>query len=198
MGVNNLPSMLGISRGGEIGGRTLAQWIGDLALLIIMLLAAVQAAQVIGWTAVTVAVGRLGTQIVEVVIGLVIIAIGVYLGNAASRFILGSTVPNKNVLAIAARLVIIAFAGAMGLTTMGLAEQIVVLAFGLFFGAIAVAVALAFGLGGRDAAARQVNQWHSRLEAGDGDVPPAGSPPARTPPPSMPPPSSPPASIPPM
>ncbi len=51
---------------------------------------------------------------------------------------------------------------------MGLAEPIVVLAFGLFFGAIAVATALAFGLGGREAAAGQIATWQDRLE-GDGD-----------------------------
>ena len=68
LGVNNMPGMLGLSRGESIGGRTLAQWIGDIALLIVMLLAAVQAAQIVGWTAVTVAVGRLGTQIVQALV----------------------------------------------------------------------------------------------------------------------------------
>jgi hypothetical protein len=181
MGVNNVPTVLGLSKSESIGGRTLAQWIGDLALLIIMLLAAVQAAQIIGWTAVTLAVGRLGTQIVQIVIGFVIIAIGIYLGNMAARFVEGSTVPNKALLSMAARLAIIAFAGAMGLTTMGLAEPIVVLAFGLTFGAIAVAVALAFGLGGRDAAASQIATWQDRLESGEDVIPPSSSPPPPSP-----------------
>ncbi len=164
IGLNALPSVLGLSHKDTIGGRTLSRWLGDLALLIVMLLAAVQAAQVIGWTAVTVAIGGLGIQLVQVVIGLVIIAIGLYLANMAGRFVAGSDMPNKAALAMAARVAIIAFAGAMGLTAMGLAEQIVVLAFGLFFGAIAVAVALSFGLGGRDAAARQIDKWSDSLE----------------------------------
>lgn len=167
IGVNSLPRILGLSKAEIIGGRTLAQWIGDLVLLIVMLLAAVQAAQVVGWTAVTVAIGQLGTQVVEIVFGLIIIAIGVYLGNLAARFVQGTTMPNKNLLAWGARLAIIAFAGAMGLTAMGFAESIVVIAFGLFFGAIAVAVALAFGLGGRETAAKQVAEWSSSLKSGD-------------------------------
>lgn len=164
IGVNSLPRVLGLGNNETIGGRTLAQWIGDLALLIVMLLAAVQAAQVIGWTAVTVAVGNFGVQIVQIIFGLIIIAIGVYLGNLAARFVNGTSVANKNLLAWGARLAIIAFAGAMGLTAMGFAESIVIIAFALSFGAIAVAVALAFGLGGRETAAKQVAEWSESLK----------------------------------
>jgi hypothetical protein len=42
---------------------------------------------------------------------------------------------------------------------MGVATDIVNLAFGLLLGAIAVAIALAFGLGGREIAAEQVRSW---------------------------------------
>jgi hypothetical protein len=109
----------------------------------------------------------MGTQVVLVVFGLVIIAIGVYLGNLAAKFINGTTAPNKGLLALVARVAIIAFAGAMGLTTMGFAEPIVILAFGLFFGAIAVAVALAFGLGGRETASKQIAEWSDTLKKQD-------------------------------
>ena len=43
---------------------------------------------------------------------------------------------------------------AMGLRAMGIADSIVNLAFGLTLGAVAVAFALAFGLGGRQPAER--------------------------------------------
>jgi hypothetical protein len=48
---------------------------------------------------------------------------------------------------------------AIGLTFMGLADQIVILAFGLILGSAAVATALAFGIGGRDVAARILERW---------------------------------------
>ena len=38
-------------------------------------------------------------------------------------------------------------------------------AFGMTVGAIAVAVALAFGLGGRDVAARQVEEWREQISS---------------------------------
>ena len=57
------------------------------------------------------------------------------------------------------RYAIIALFTAIGLTFMGLADQIVMLAFGLILGSAAIACALAFGLGGRDAAARLLERW---------------------------------------
>ena len=62
---------------------------------------------------------------------------------------------------------------AIGLTFMGLANEIVILAFGLILGSAAIATALAFGLGGRDAAARILAEWQS------GRMPVAPPPPPR-------------------
>ena len=62
-----------------------------------------------------------------------------------------------------ARFAILGIVLAMGLRAMGIADDIVNLAFGLTLGAIAVAVALAFGLGGRDAAGRLASRWVDRL-----------------------------------
>ena len=64
----------------------------------------------------------------------------------------------------------------MALRQMGLAEDIVNLAFALVLGALALAAAMAFGLGARDAAGRQVERWIATVEedgergtgAGDG------------------------------
>ena len=57
------------------------------------------------------------------------------------------------------RYAIIALFSAIGLTFMGLADQIVMLAFGLILGSAAIACAIAFGLGGRDAAAQALDRW---------------------------------------
>ena len=50
-------------------------------------------------------------------------------------------------------------AAAIALRQMGFANEIIELAFGVLLGSIAVAVALAFGLGSRDIAAREVEGW---------------------------------------
>ena len=51
----------------------------------------------------------------------------------------------------------------MGLLAMGIADDMVNLAFGLTLGALAVAFALSFGRGGRKAAGRQMEYWLSKL-----------------------------------
>jgi len=70
-------------------------------------------------------------------------------------------------LAMAARLSIVVLAGAMALRQMGLANEIINLTFGLLLGAIAVAVAIAFGLGGRDIAARELAGWIQGIRSKD-------------------------------
>lgn len=54
---------------------------------------------------------------------------------------------------------VVSAVSAIGLTEMGLANEIIQLAFGLLLAALAVAVALAFGLGGREVAAREIEGW---------------------------------------
>ena len=47
----------------------------------------------------------------------------------------------------------------MGLRQMNLAQEIINLAFGLTLGAVAIAAAIAFGIGGRDAAKALVDDF---------------------------------------
>src|SRR3546814_13328718 len=72
-----------------------------------------------------------------------------------------------------ARVAILGLVVAMGLRAMGVADDIVNLAFGLVLGAVAVAIALAFGLGGRDAAGKVAQRWAdgylSRQRPSDGE-----------------------------
>jgi hypothetical protein len=63
-------------------------------------------------------------------------------------------------LKVSRRIAILGVVIAMGLRAMGIADDIVNLAFGLTLGA--VAVALSFGLGGREAAGRQMEYWLAR------------------------------------
>jgi hypothetical protein len=77
----------------------------------------------------------------------------------AAKTVQASGVAQAGLLALATRVSILVLAGAMALRQMGLASEIINMAFGLLLGAIAVAVALAFGLGGREAAARELEEW---------------------------------------
>ena len=100
----------------------------------------------------------------RLILGLVVFGIGLYLANLAATTLRASGNAQAPLLAIAARVAIIVLSGAMALRQMGLANAIINIAFGVLLGAIAVAVALAFGLGARDAAGRVVERWANKLE----------------------------------
>ena len=89
----------------------------------------------------------------KVIFGTLIIVVGIFLARIIAKLV-GSGTGEGGYGQTIVRYAIIALFTAIGLTFMGLADQIVMLAFGLILGSAAIATALAFGLGGRDAAAR--------------------------------------------
>ncbi len=139
--------------------KTPSEIAGIVALVGIMLFAAVAATEVLQLAVLTqIAQGILAGS-GGVLVGLLVFGVGLYLANLAFNLIAASGGGQAKILGNAARISIIALAGAMGLQQMGIAPDIVNLAFGLLLGGVAVAIALAFGLGGRDVAAEQLRQW---------------------------------------
>ena len=94
--------------------------------------------------------------------GSVIMAVGLWLANLVYAAMNQAT-ESQHAMSGLVRVVILGLVFAMGLRAMGLANDIVTLAFGLTLGAAAVAVALSFGLGGRDAAGKQMDYWFKSL-----------------------------------
>ncbi|MGF1571133.1 MAG: mechanosensitive ion channel [Nodosilinea sp.] len=140
-------------------GRTPSELIGIITLVAIVLFGVVTATEILnfaGLTDIVRAVLRIGARVLS---GVVVFAVGLYLANLAFRLVISMGTGQARVLAQAARIAIIIFVGAMALQQMGVAPDIVNLAFGLLLGAIAVAIAIAFGLGGRDVAADQLREW---------------------------------------
>jgi hypothetical protein len=95
----------------------------------------------------------------QVLIGLVILGFGLYLANLANMIISNSGSGQAKLLGQVARIAILGLVMAMALQQMGIASNIVSLAFGLLLGSIGLATAIAFGLGGRDVAARHLDSW---------------------------------------
>jgi hypothetical protein len=134
--------------------------IGGLVVLVgTMLLATVAAVDVLKMPALSALVGTVIAIAGQVLVGVAVFAVGLFLANFAAKLIQSSGVNQANTLAQVARIAILAFVGAMALERMGISTNIVNLAFGLLLGAIAVAIAIAFGLGGRDVAAENLREW---------------------------------------
>ncbi len=147
-------------------GRTSPAMIaGYIVTVAIILFAIMEGADLLGFDFLAQQVARFIAAGTQVLIGLLIFGIGLYLSRWVDGIIRSSNAAQASILATAARIAIIVFSTALALREMGIAESIVNLAFGLLLGAIAVAAALAFGLGGRDVAARQLERWQQTLRA---------------------------------
>ncbi len=158
-GFNAILARLGLGKEPAEGERTPSEIVGYLVLVAIMLFAAVEASRLLGFVLLADLVTQFTVFAGQVILGLIIFAIGLYLANLTSKTVLASGAAQARLLALAARVSILVLAGAMALRQMGLANEIINLTFSLLLGAIAVAVALAFGLGGREIAARELEGW---------------------------------------
>ncbi|MCY7283194.1 MAG: mechanosensitive ion channel, partial [Cyanobacteria bacterium CAN_BIN43] len=139
-----------------VPGRTPAEIAGIVTMVGIVLFGVVTATEVLGLPALTALMNGILAVSARVLVGIAIFAVGLYLANLAFNLITLSGGRQSNLLGQTARVCILAFVAAMSLQQMGIATSIVNLAFGLLLGAVAVAIALAFGLGGRDIAAERI------------------------------------------
>ncbi|MBE9039863.1 mechanosensitive ion channel [Oscillatoriales cyanobacterium LEGE 11467] len=169
LGFNSLPSVLGLSSLSEtsarptaldedtttLQSRTPSEFVGIIAWVGVILLGLIAAVEALQFEALSVIVSGLLVILGRILVGLTVFAIGLYLANFAYSLIASSGSSQSQLLGQATRVTIIIFVAAMALQSIGVAPDIVNLAFGLLLGAIAVAIALAFGLGGRDIAAEQ-------------------------------------------
>jgi hypothetical protein len=159
LGFNAVLARLGLGREPAAGERSPAEIAGYLVLVGILLFAAIEAVRELGFTLLADLIARFTVFAGQVILGLIVFGIGLFLANIASSTVRASGAAQAGLLALAARISIIVLAGAMALRQMGLADDIINMAFGLLLGAIAVAVALAFGLGAREIAARELGEW---------------------------------------
>ena len=153
LGANDLPEKAGFS--GFFGEKvTFSRFIGGLVFFFILVSAAMSAFEKLGLLNVSFHLGELIRLVGQISLGLVIIGLGNFLATVAYKALAAS--PNGQPVATIVRFAILGLVLAMGLRSMGIADDIVNLAFAFTLGAVAVAVALAFGLGGREAAGKQM------------------------------------------
>jgi hypothetical protein len=93
---------------------------------------------------------------------IVVVILGMIVGEFVRALILASAggVAGVPTLAKIAKGAVIMIALFMALTQLGVAEEIVISAFTLILGAVALAVGLAFGLGNRELAGEITRRWY--------------------------------------
>ena len=139
-------------------GRRATPIIATIVQIAIVLFFAVMAAQLLGFPQITEFLTEVLALGGRVLFGGAIIAVGFFIANLLAKMVSGT---GSTIVRYATLVLFVA----MGLSYMGIADSIIELAFGALVVGSAAAAALAFGLGGRDAAARRLERmesWESR------------------------------------
>ena len=139
---------------------TFSTIISYVAFFYIMLGATVAAVEKLEFGRVQDLIGDFVVFFGQITVGLIIMGVGSLIANVLFRVTEGQAPSFNRQLAKFATYGLVL---AMGLSAMGVAETVVNMAFGFTFGAIAVAFALAFGLGGREAAGKQLESFFTKL-----------------------------------
>jgi hypothetical protein len=164
-GFNSVLVRIGLGKEPAEGERTPSQVVGYLVLVGIMLFATIEAVRLVGFEVLAGLIAQFMVFAGHVLLGLIIFGLGLFLADLVARTVEASGKTQARLLAVAARVSISVLAGAMALRQMGLANEIITLAFGLVLGAIAVAAAIAFGIGSRELAGDVVKRWVERFES---------------------------------
>lgn len=138
-----------------------SRMIGLAVLIGIVLFAAVEAARMLDFSQAALMLSQVLTLATSVLFGTVIIALGILLANILAAAARREGKPTSEIISTFVRWGVIALAAAVGLSAMNVANEIIMLAFGLILGSVAVAAAIAFGVGGRDAAKKLLDRWTS-------------------------------------
>ena len=161
IGFDSLPEWLGVG-GARSGASSASAIAGYVILAVLLFLGAVQAFKTLGLETVSSLAEQLLAGLFNIVVAVVIFGVGLFLSRVAYKAISPTDGGPSALLGNVARIAILIFTGAMALFRAGLASEIVTLAFGAVIVGLALAAALAFGLGGREEAAKAIADWRSK------------------------------------
>ena len=148
-----------------------AGMIGAVTKWFVRLIALVVAFDALGLPAVSDVLRQLLMWLPHVVVALVVLVIGGLAARALGNLVRGAAAEgglgNPQFLAKVANTLVWAFAIVVAVNQIGIATELVNTLFMAVVGAVALALGLAFGLGGRDTASRLLQRWYeqSALEA---------------------------------
>ncbi len=150
----NLNNILANMNMGELFGKTnMSNTIANVVYAFIVLFGIVTAFEKLEFQQLTNILDTVLAYAGKIIFGVAIIAIGLWISNLLTKNMIKS---NNSFVASIVKVAILAVFLAIGLRSMGIADEIINLAFGITLGAVALTVVLSFGLGGREAAGKQM------------------------------------------
>jgi MFS family permease len=164
--LNHLLERGGVTQAVERSGTHInpTRVLANLVFWLVMFTVILLAANALGLDSLANVVSTLVSYIPSVIAAIVIILVGIVLGGFVGGLIAASAggVHGGRALSRIGRGGVILLAIFMALQELGIATDIVTTAFAILFGAIALALALSFGLGNRDLAGEITREWYQR------------------------------------
>jgi hypothetical protein len=168
IGLNSMLERGGVMQAVERSGAQLnpSRVISNLVFWLVMFAVILVAANALGLESLASVFGELVSYIPSVIAAIVIILVGIVLGQFVGGLIGASAgaLHGGRALARVGSGGVILLAVFMALQELGIATDIVTTAFAILFGAIALALALAFGLGSRELAGEITREWYENYK----------------------------------
>lgn len=143
---------------------TASRVLAELAKWFIRLIFLQAAAQVLGMPQVTAVINNIVLYLPNVFVAVLIVVVGAMLARVVAGLVRGSVsemgVANPGLFAAIAQYAILGFAAIAALSQLQIASSIVNILFIGIVAALALALGLAFGLGGREVAADMTRSWY--------------------------------------
>ena len=159
LGLDNFATNMGLDS--ILGNTTLSSLIGKFAMFFVMFTGIIAAADKLELGQVEGILTDIFHISGRIFFGMIILVVGMAVSRIATKMLENSS--NSGMYVPIVKFAVMGIFFAFALHTMGIAESIVNLAFGLTLGAIAVAFALSFGLGGREAAGKQMEKFFDNM-----------------------------------
>lgn len=134
--------------------------VGKLTFIAIILLAVLSACEIMGFSQLAQLIRTFAAFGGNILLSITVLFIGIWLANVAADALTGKC---SGLMISAVRIGVIIFTAAIAIGNLNIGDSIVQIAFTLILGAVCVAAAIAFGVGGREAAAKLLNEWAEKI-----------------------------------
>ncbi len=134
--------------------------LGKLVFWLVFFVAISMAVDTLGITAISDVLAQFIAYIPQLIAAVLILVLATLLANFVAGIVRGAT--GSSIAGSVAQYGIIVFAAFAALTQMGIAEELVAPTFLILLGSVALAAALAFGLGGQGVAQQLVEQGYEK------------------------------------
>jgi hypothetical protein len=142
--------------------------LGVLVYWILMLIILLVSLNSMGLQTASDLLNRIILYIPNVIVSVFVLIIGLFfakfLQGILSTYLNNAGVKNSNILSSLARYAVLIFVISVAMEQLSIGKELVISAFQIAFGAICLALALSFGIGGRDWASKIINKYMEEHE----------------------------------